>query len=100
GHHDADTGAVVPGQRRNLVELAVDSRLEHFHQVRLEPHQQGLALRVAEADVVFQDLGTLVGHDETGVEHSFERRAATLHGVNSGDEDFRLDLAEGDVVDN
>ena len=57
-----------------------------------EPHQHGLGLRVAEADVELEDLGALVREHQPGIEHASKRAPGSLQGVDGRDEDLALDL--------
>ena len=78
--------------RLDGVEPLVDDGLEGLEQVGLEPHQDGLALGVAEPDVELEDLRPLVGEHQAGVEDAPERPPGPLQGVDDRDEDLALDL--------
>src|SRR5258708_7447023 len=47
-------------------------RLQCLHQIALQPHQDGLRLRIAEAAIKFQHHRTAGGHHQSTVEHSLE----------------------------
>ena len=50
------------------------------HQIRHQPQHQHLAFGIAEAHVVFENLGSIRGEHQPGIEHAAERGAARLHG--------------------
>ncbi len=99
GHHHADRRPRVPLQRRQRVELAVHRGVEQVQQIGLQPHQQRLALRIAEANIELQHLGTLEGHHHAGIQHAAKRPPGTVHGMNGRHEDVLFDPGEFFVVD-
>ena len=99
GHHHADGRTRIPLQRRKLVEPSVDRRFEHVEQIGFQPHQQRLALGIAEADVVFQHLRALLGDHQAGVENAAKRPPGTLHRVDRGHQDVLLDPVQHIVGD-
>ena len=96
GHDHADGGARVPLQLvfGEVLQSSFDSGQKQVAQVRLEPHQHGLSLRIAEAAIVFQNAHALVGCHDTRVENPAEGDAAAFHGVDGGDQGMRLDVIQ------
>ena len=48
-------------------------------QIGLEPQHQRLAFRIAEADIVFDELWRAVLDHQPGIEHALELRAGLRH---------------------
>src|SRR4051812_23756183 len=59
-HHHGESGIAVPAQVE-ILQLAVARGDERRHQIRHQPQHQHLTLRVAETDVVFDELRPLGG---------------------------------------
>jgi len=91
GHHDAHGRARIPLQSADPVQAVLGSRLQDVGQIRLQPHQQRLALRVAEAHVVLEHLRALARDHQPGVQHPQKRHAFAFHGVYGRHQDVRFD---------
>ncbi len=76
----------------DLVQRAVDRVLQKFEQVRFEPHQDGLRLRVAEAAVEFERARVALRVDHhAGVEKPAVWQAVGRHPVHRGKDDLAHD---------
>ena len=64
----------------------------------MQPHQERLALRIAEADVEFQDFWALVGHHQAGIQHAAEGAARALHGMDGRHQELFFDAVQIGVV--
>ena len=85
--HDGQRRLVVPAQVEG-VEHAVDGGEQRRQQVRFEPQHQHLALGIAEAHVVLDQLGPILGDHEAGEQHALERRAARGHAAHGRPDDL------------
>jgi hypothetical protein len=69
GQHDGARGFVTPADGQ-AVQTPLDAGQRDVTQVRLEQGEQCLGLGIAEAAVVFDQLGTVRRHHQPGVEHA------------------------------
>ena len=88
GGHDHRQRAVVGPAQVEVLQPAVGAGDQRRHEVGLEPHHQHLALGIAEAAVVFEDLRALRGDHQPGIEHALERRAVRGHGARGRQDDL------------
>ena len=72
--------------------MAVAAGQHRRHDVRHHPQHQHLAFRIAEADIVFEQFGSLGCEHHAGIQHAAERRAARLHAGHGRNDDLRHDL--------
>ena len=95
-HHDQQRGLVVPAQVE-ILQLPVARRDQRRHKVGAQPQHQHLALRIAEARVVLDQLRAIRGDHQSGEEDALERRAHLLHGAHRRRDDL-LHGAAGHLV--
>ncbi len=65
-------------------EAAIRGGIQQRQQVAVEPAQQHLAFRIAEADIVFDQLGPIGGDHQPGEQHAAERRLGIGQGAGGG----------------
>ncbi len=98
-HNDAERRLIVPTQI-DLVQDAVARREQHRDDIALQPHHQRLTLRVAKADVVFEQFRPVLGQHQPGIEYALERAPVARHRrdcrPDNGFDDFGLDLRRDD----
>ena len=87
GDHDGDGGAVVPDQRRVLVEATGRRGHEQGGQRAAQAGEHDLGLGVAEAGVELDDAGAVLRQGEAGVEEPGEVDAPVPHLVDGGLQD-------------
>ena len=87
-HHDGQRGGVAEARRRQVGEATLRDREHRRDQVALEPHHQHLGLWIAEAGIIFDQLGALRGEHQPGIEHAAERDAVRRHRRDGGRDDL------------
>ena len=92
-HDDAERRFVPPG-RAHVGQAALGRRRHQVEKVAAESGHQGLAFGIAEADVVFDQLGAVSGQHQADEEHAAKGRAAPGH-----DSERRMDDLVHDPLD-
>ena len=78
----------VPFKRGQLLEPPFSRSEKDFRQIRLETHQNGLGLGIAEAHIELEDFGPLVRDHQSGVEDASKGTPLPLHRMHRRHEDF------------
>ena len=86
-HHHAERRVVKPIEH-DATQIPIGHGEKGREQVRLEPHHQHLSFGIAEAHVVFDELGRPLLDHQPGIEHALERRAPRAHGAHRRDHDL------------
>ena len=86
-HHHGERGVVVPAQIE-ILQLPVARRQQRRQKIRHQPQHQHLAFRIAEADIVFDQLRAIFGDHQSGEQHAFVGRAHRLHGAHGRHDDL------------
>ena len=86
--HHPQRHAFVPLER-DLIEPLLDGGQQHFCQIALQAHEDGLGFRVAHAAVELQRLHGAAGFDhQPGVEEAGVRDAVGRHATHRGQDDL------------
>ena len=88
GGHDHRQRAVVGPAQVEVLQPAVGAGDQRRHEIGLEPHHHHLALGIAEAAVVLEDLRALRRDHQPGIEHALERHAVRGHGARGRQDDL------------
>ena len=86
-HNDGAGGAFVPF-KLDFVQTLFGNGVYDEGDVRLQTHHQRLTFRVAESDVVFQNLGLTVFNHQAGVENALEIDVVFVQRVQRRNENF------------
>src|SRR5579872_4281214 len=98
GHHHGECRLRIPAQIKRF-ELAVAARQQCGHQVRHQPQHQYLALGIAEADVVFDQLRPFVCDHQPSIQYALVGCAHRLHRPQGRHDDLGHDAGAHRVID-
>src|SRR5438309_2161374 len=71
-----------------VAEAATGYGIQQLREIAVDQRHDCLALRIAEADIVLDQLWTLVGKHQPGIKHSAEGRSRLRHGSRSRKNDL------------
>src|SRR5438309_1696388 len=71
-----------------VAEAATGNGMQQLREIAVDQRHDRLALRIAEADIILDQLGTLVGKHQPGIKHSAEGRSCLGHGSGSRKNDL------------
>ena len=93
GRHDHAQRRLFGPFERDAVEPPLGGGEQRRQEIGVEPQHQRLAFRIAEADIVFDELWRAVLDHQPGIEHALERRAGVSHRAHRRLDDLRHDAA-------
>ena len=92
GGRNHRAGDVVAPDNVELIEATAQTRIDHFDQIGLQQGQDRLRLRIAEAAVVLEQLGSARCEHQPGVQHTHVRTTLRAHRVDRRLQDVDDDL--------